>query len=130
MLRLAEERESVSVVGDQIGSPTSALDIADALMAIAEAWLRDPQHGANRLYHFAGRGETKSTGFARAIFAESAQRGGPAAQVTAIPTTAYPTKARRPANSRLDCNRFAETFGHRAPHWQQSLQIVLERLLA
>ena len=130
MLRLADERECVSVVGDQVGCPTSAFDIADALIIVAEAWRRDPQHGADGLYHFAGQGETSWAGFARAIFGESAQRGGPVAHVTAIPSRAYPTKARRPANSRLDCSRFAEKFGHRAPPWQQSLPIVVERLLA
>jgi dTDP-4-dehydrorhamnose reductase len=130
MLRLAHDRDELSVVEDQIGCPTSALDIADALLAIASAWRNSPRAGANAVYHFAGRGETDWAGFARAIFAESARHGGPTARVHGISTSAYPTRAKRPANSRLDCTRIADTFGHRAPEWRASLARVVARLLA
>lgn len=130
MLRLAESRDELNVVEDQVGCPTSALDIADALLAVAAAWRGDEERGANRIYHFAGTGETDWAIFARAIFAESERLGGPAARVNGIPSSAYPTKAKRPANSRLDCTRFAETFGHRAPEWRESLAPVVSRLIA
>lgn len=130
MLRLAETRDALSVVEDQFGCPTSALDIADAVLAIADKWRSDPAHGVNAVYHFAGTGETNWADFARAIFAESARHGGPTAEVTGIPSSDYPTRAVRPANSRLDCARFAETFGYRAPEWRQSLATVIDRLLA
>ncbi|WP_423607170.1 dTDP-4-dehydrorhamnose reductase [Sphingomonas sp. MS122] len=129
MLRLAETRDALNVVEDQHGCPTSALDIADGIMAVIAAWQADPAHGANGVYHLAGTGETHWAGFARAIFAESAQRGGPAAEVTGIPSSGYPTRAVRPANSRLDCTRLARTFGWRAPRWQESLGVVMDRLV-
>lgn len=127
MLRLAERRGELSVVDDQIGCPTSALDIADAVRAVADAWRKAPRHGADAVYHFAGDGETSWAEFARAIFAESGRRGGPVAQVKGIPTSAYPTRARRPANSRLDCQKFARTF-YPPPAWKDSLRVVMDRL--
>ncbi|MET0308824.1 MAG: dTDP-4-dehydrorhamnose reductase [Sphingomonas sp.] len=126
MLRLAETRDALNVVDDQRGCPSSALDIATAILTVANVW----QSGASSgVYHFAGTGETDWAGFARAIFAESAKHGRPTAAVTGIPSSEYPTPARRPANSRLDCTRFAETFGYRAPRWEDSLALVVGRLL-
>jgi len=130
MLRLATTRDELRVVDDQVGNPTSALDIADALLAIAAAWKDQPSRGADAVYHFAGSGEASWAGFARAIFAASAERGGPSSQVTGIATADYPTRARRPANSRLDSSLFAETFGHRPPEWRASLPPVVARLVA
>lgn len=129
MLRLAETRDSLNVVEDQYGCPTSALDIADGIMAMVAAWQAEPARGTNAVYHLAGAGETDWAGFARAIFAESAKRGGPAAQVTGIPSSGYPTRAVRPANSRLDCARLAQVFGYRAPRWEDSLAVVMDRLV-
>lgn len=129
MLRLAGSRDALNVVHDQFGNPTSALDIADALLAVADCWSKDPDRGANETYHFAGTGSTSWADFARAIFAESAQHGGPSCAVTGIPASEYPTKAARPANSRLDSAKFAETFGHSAPRWQDSLSETVVRLL-
>ncbi|WP_447728343.1 dTDP-4-dehydrorhamnose reductase [Sphingomonas koreensis] len=129
MLRLAETRDALTVVEDQVGCPTSALDIADGIMAVIAGWQADPAHGANTVYHLAGTGETHWAGFARAIFAESAKRGGPSADVTGIPSSGYPTRAVRPANSRLDCTRMAETFGYRSPRWEDSLAQAMDRLL-
>ena len=126
MLRLAETRDALNVVEDQRGCPSSALDIATAILKVADAWDRDG--ATSGVYHFAGTGETDWAGFAREIFAESAGHGGPGATVTGIPSSDYPTPARRPANSRLDCTRFAETFGYRAPRWQESLAVVVGRL--
>jgi dTDP-4-dehydrorhamnose reductase len=128
MLRLVETRDMLNVVADQHGNPTSALDIADALLAVADRWAREPGHGANRTYHFAGTGTTNWADFAREIFAKSATYGGPTCAVTGIPASDYPTKAVRPANSRLDSTQFAETFGLAAPRWQDSLAETVARL--
>jgi len=128
MLRLAETRDTLTVVEDQFGCPTSALDIADGIMAVI-AGLRGGR-GGNAVYHLAGTGETHWADFARAIFAESAKRGGPSAEVTGIPSSGYPTRATRPANSRLDCALLAQTFGYRAPRWEDSLAEVVGRITA
>lgn len=127
MLRLAETRDTLNVVEDQVGCPSSALDIATAVLKVVERWQADG--AASGLWHFTGSGETNWADFARAIFAESAKHGGPVADVVGIPSSGYPTLAKRPANSRLDCTRFAESFGYRAPPWQDSLRMVLDRLL-
>jgi dTDP-4-dehydrorhamnose reductase len=127
MLRLAETRDALAVVDDQIGCPTSALDIADAILAIAGAWAAEPARGINTIYHFAGTGEASWADFARAIFEERGRRGGPAAEVKGIPASAYPTRARRPANSRLDCRKFAQAF-YPPPAWRDSLRVVTDRL--
>lgn len=129
MLRLAADRDELRVVEDQRGCPTSALDIADAMLCVADAWASNPGKGTDTVYHLAGSGETNWADFARAILAFSAARGGPSASVTGIPTSAYPTPARRPANSRLDSSRFAATFGYRAPEWRVSLAPVVARLI-
>lgn len=129
MLRLAETRDALNVVADQHGNPTSALDIADALLAVADRWAREPDHGADETYHFGGTGDTNWADFARTIFAESERYGGPTCTVKGIPAADYPTKAERPANSRLDSVKFAETFGHSAPRWQDSLAATVSRLL-
>jgi dTDP-4-dehydrorhamnose reductase len=129
MLRLAETRDALNVVEDQQGCPTSAFDIADGIMAVVAVWQADPARGANGVYHLAGAGETHWAGFARSIFAASASRGGPSATVTGIPSSSYPTRAARPANSRLDCTRVAETFGYRAPPFSTSLGPVIGRLI-
>jgi dTDP-4-dehydrorhamnose reductase len=123
MLRLAGERESVRVVGDQIGNPTSAADIASGIAAAITQW----RPGT---YHLAGEGETDWAGFAEAIFAESAACGGPSATVVSIPSGEYPTRARRPANSRLDCSRFADAFGWRPGPWREALRPVVREILA
>lgn len=130
MLRLAADRDEVGVVADQQGCPTSALDIADAVLALADRWAADEREGWNAVYHLAGTGETHWAGFAEAIFAASAARGGPAARVRAIGTSDYPTPARRPANSRLNTAKLAAAFGLRLPAWQESLPPVVARLLA
>lgn len=129
MLRLAETRDELPVVEDQLGCPTSALDIAEAVLAIATTWHAEPKRGTGEVYHFAGGGETSWAEFAQAIFAESTLRGGPAAEVKGIPAANYPTKARRPANSRLDCGKFTRDF-YAPPPWRDSLRAVMARLFA
>lgn len=129
MLRLAETRDALNVVADQYGNPTSALDIADALLLVADRWNDRLELGTNPVFHFAGTGTTTWADFARAIFAGASELGGPSAEVTGIPASDYPTKAIRPANSRLDCTKFEETFKYASPHWQDSLVVTLKRLL-
>jgi dTDP-4-dehydrorhamnose reductase len=128
MLRLAETRDEISVVDDQYGNPTSALDIAEGLLAIADRWRSDGTAGLGQVYHLAGSDEASWCGFARAIFAESARRDGPVAEVKAITTADYPTKADRPANSRLDCGKLERDFGFAAPRLETSLSEVFDAL--
>ena len=126
MLRLAETREEVGVVGDQLGCPTSADDIAQGVLKIAAA-LHAGQ-GAPGLYHMAGTGEASWAGFATAIFEAARRRGGPSARVRSIATADYPTPAARPANSRLDCARVGEAFDVTLPPWRESLERCLDRI--
>ena len=130
MLRLAETRDEVSVVADQTGNPTSALDIADAVMAVAANLAARPDPALRGVFHMTGAGETHWAGLAEAIFAASAAHGGPTARVNPITTAQYPTPAARPANSRLDTSKLAAAHAVRLPAWQASLAQVVERLVA
>jgi dTDP-4-dehydrorhamnose reductase len=129
MLKLAETRDALSVVSDQWGNPTSALDIADAIIQVADHLAAMPDFSAYGVYHLVGTGDTNWSGFARAIFDESAKLGGPIATVMDITTADYPTKAARPANSRLSTAKFQKVFSWSAPQWQSSLRDVMARLV-
>ena len=129
MLRLAADRDTVSVVADQTGCPTSALDIADAILTIADRWRTRPEPGVDTVYNLAGAGQTNWADFAREIFRLSAALSGPAATVVDIAAADYPTRARRPANSRLDCTRLDTMFGIGARPWPVALATVVERLV-
>jgi dTDP-4-dehydrorhamnose reductase len=126
MLRLAAERPVLRVVADQIGSPTSAADIAAAIGAI----VRQLDAGNNRwgTYHFAGGGAVSWHGFAEAIFELATRWRGPPPRVEAITTADYPTPARRPANSVLDCSRIDAVFGIVPRPWRQALAEVIGEL--
>jgi len=131
MLRLAEDRDEVRVVADQIGSPTSAHDLADAVLRIAGNLIEHPDNGALRgVFHVAGAGEATWADMAEAVFAASARRGGPAARVVRITTAEYPTPAARPLNSRLDLGKVAAVHGIRMPDWRPSVQACVERILS
>ncbi|MEZ5776234.1 MAG: dTDP-4-dehydrorhamnose reductase [Hyphomicrobiaceae bacterium] len=130
MLRLARERDAVRVVEDQIGSPTYAPHLADLLLDLAARLLADPPGGGYGVFHAAGAGETSWADFAEAVFARSGQAGGPTAAVERIPTSGYPTRAARPANSRLDCAKLARVYGLRMPDWHEGLADCVPRLLA
>lgn len=119
MLRLAQEREVVRVVDDQHGSPTYAADIAQAVMAMADAALR--RENLWGTYHFTNAGQTTWHGFAAKIFRLAAANGLPAPHLEAIPTSSYPTPARRPAYSVLDSASFTRQFGIVPPSWQDGL---------
>ncbi|MBO0765587.1 MAG: dTDP-4-dehydrorhamnose reductase [Hyphomicrobiaceae bacterium] len=128
MLRLAETRTKVRVVADQHGAPTAAADIAAAVLALAPELLTG--RGSGGLYHLAAEGSTTWHGFAAAIFAGWRARGRPVPDLEPIATAEYPTPAKRPANSQLDCSRIARDFGIRLPPWQQSLAACLDALAA
>ncbi len=128
MLRLAETRDEVSVVGDQLGCPTSAEDIAQGVLRIAAAL--HAGKGAPGLYHMTGAGEASWAEFAAAIFEGSKARGGPSARVKPIATADYPTPAARPANSRLDCDRVQAVFGVALSPWREALGRCLDTLAA
>jgi dTDP-4-dehydrorhamnose reductase len=123
MLRAGRDRPLLSVVDDQAGNPTSALDIADAILRIA------PGLSVGGTYHLCGSGDATWCGFARGIFAVSAAKGGPNPQVKAITTADYPTPARRPANSRMSMAGFSARFGFTLRPWQEAVAETVERLL-
>ncbi len=129
MLRLAESRDEVSVVDDQIGNPTSTLDLADAIVKIAARITADRAGAPYGLYHMTGAGQASWADLAEAIFAASASLGGPVAKVNPIPTEQFPTPARRPANSRLSCASLARAFDVSLPHWRPSVEACVHRLL-
>lgn len=129
MLRLAETRDEVSVVADQQGNPSSALDIADAVISVAGNLLARREPELRGVFHMTASGEGSWADFAEAVFDISAAAGGPSAHVKRISTAEYPTPARRPANSRLDCSRLEQMHGFRLPDWRESLQTVVERLV-
>lgn len=122
MLRLGAERERLTVVADQIGGPTPARDIAAACLAIAGALEEDP--GKSGTYHFAGAPDVSWADFAREIFAQS----GLACAVEDIPSSAYPTPAARPQNSRLNCASLEAAFGITRPDWRAGLADILKDL--
>lgn len=113
MLRLARERPELRVVDDQVGAPTSSLELARATATLI-------QKGAQGLYHMTAAGETSWCGFARAIL----KRAAIATPVAAIRTEDYPTPARRPRNSRLDCSRLRADFGLSLAPWEKQLAEV------
>jgi dTDP-4-dehydrorhamnose reductase len=122
MLRLAETRATINVVADQIGGPTPAAAIAAALVDMAGQLAADPAKSGT--YHFSGAPDVSWAEFAREIF----RQAGLATQVEDIPTSAYPTPARRPLNSRLDCTALQDRFGIARPDWRHGLTDILKEL--
>lgn len=122
MLRLSETRPALSVVADQIGGPTPARAIAEACLSIAHQLCADPSKGG--VYHFSGAPDTSWADFAREVFAQA----GRSTTVEGIPTSAYPTPAKRPTNSRLDCSTTKKVFGIDRPDWKMELGAVLKTL--
>ncbi|WP_375391515.1 dTDP-4-dehydrorhamnose reductase [uncultured Sphingomonas sp.] len=128
MLRVGAERGTLRVVEDQHGSPTSAADLAAALVTITVRLAEDADAPAG-VYHFSNAGPTTWADFAREIFAQSHAKGGPSASVEGIPTSAYPTPARRPANSLLSHAAITRDYGIRPRAWQAALSDILDELL-
>ena len=131
MLRLAQERERLSVIDDQFGAPTGAELIADVTAHAIRQVLRCPQDGG--LYHLAAAGETTWNRYAKHVIAQAQRMQSAikmvANEVTAVPTSAFPTPARRPHNSRLDCARLQTVFGLKLPAWQQGVDRMLAETL-
>lgn len=130
MLRVAETRDELSVVADQIGNPTSALDIADAILQVTNNLIASDARDLRGIFHMTGSGDASWADFAAEIFVVSSGAGGPTANVKPITTTAYPTPARRPKNSRLDCSRLTAKHGVTMPTWQGSTAYTVNRLLS
>lgn len=130
MLRLARERDELRVVDDQIGNPTSAHDIATALLAIARTMHSGAAPNAGNVFHLTAQGEITWCGLAREIMRLAGGAGHRAVPVVPITTAEYPTPAKRPANSRLECGKLQTAFGITLPHWQESLSVVVDRLVA
>ncbi|MFW2851985.1 dTDP-4-dehydrorhamnose reductase [Sphingomonas sp. TX0543] len=128
MLRVGAERDTMRVVDDQHGAPTSAADLAAAVATIALR-MADDADAPTGTFHFSNAGETTWCGFARAIFAGAARRGGPSPMVEPIATADYPTPARRPANSRLDHGAIRAAYGIDPRPWQDALDDILDELI-
>lgn len=130
MLRLGRERDVLRVVNDQRGSPTFAGDIADALLMIARRVISEalPEE-AYGTFHYTGGGAVTWHGFAEQIFDLAAQNIGRRPKVEAITTAEYPTPAKRPANSVLDCGKIGRTYGIMQRPWEESLKEMLAKTL-
>lgn len=135
ILRLAHERDQLNVVADQYGAPTSAALLADVTAQVVRQVQRD---GGDRvpfgLYHLAAHGETNWCDYARFVVSEARAAGrslklSPEA-IRAIPSSEYPTAAKRPANSRLATGKLHRTFGFELPDWQHGVRHVLQQILA
>jgi dTDP-4-dehydrorhamnose reductase len=131
MLRLAKQRERLSVIDDQHGAPTGADLLADVTAHMVRAALVRPD--LLGLYHCAAEGETTWNGYARHVLARAAQAGvvlkASAGAVDPVPTTAFPTPARRPLNSRLDTGKLRQAFGLVLPEWKLGVDRMLSEVL-
>ncbi|HMK90425.1 MAG TPA: dTDP-4-dehydrorhamnose reductase [Methylocystis sp.] len=130
MLRLAQTRDEIGVVADQIGSPTSALSLAETALAVARNLRRRPDDAdLYGVFNAVDGGEASWADLASAIFEKSAAGGGPAARVRRIATSEYPTPATRPANSRLSTKKLERIHGAAPPQWRDALGICVDMLL-
>ena len=133
---LAKARESsgsgqpLRVVDDQLGSPTYAPHLAEAVLAVARRIVAGGSVDVWGTYHAAGAGHTSWCGLAGAAFRAAESRGGPAAPLTAIRASDYPTLAARPLNARLDCGKLSASFGIALPAWETGVEACVARLLA
>nr|WP_294512766.1 dTDP-4-dehydrorhamnose reductase [uncultured Rhodopila sp.] len=131
MLAVGKTRDRLTVVGDQHGCPTTAADLAGAILAISALIDRSGWQDAYRgIFHAAGTGATTWHGLAVATFEEAARHGAKVPDVAPIGTADWPTPAKRPANSRLDCTRLREVFGVSLPHWRESLTRTVDAIYA
>ena len=122
MLRLGAERDALTIVADQIGGPTGAAEIAQACVTIAQTLVSEPEKAG--IYHFSGTPDTSWADFARAIFDQARIT----CAVTDIPSTDYPTPAKRPLNSRMNCSATTAAFGIARPDWRASLSQIIAQL--
>jgi dTDP-4-dehydrorhamnose reductase len=131
MLAAGQRNSELRVVADQRGCPTSAADLARAILRIAarlldEGW-QDRHAG---VYHAAGTGATTWNDLAAATFAAAARHGMSVPVVVPIATHEWPTRVRRPPDSRLDCDKLAAAFGLRLPHWRDGLARAVDAIFA
>ncbi|WP_119153286.1 dTDP-4-dehydrorhamnose reductase [Caldimonas tepidiphila] len=130
MLRLAAERERLTVIDDQVGAPTGAELLADVTAHALRAVQQRPELGGT--YHAAASGETSWHAYARFVIEWARRQGWPVRvapeAIEPVLTSAYPTPARRPLNSRLDTTRLQQAFGVRLPHWQAGVERMLAEL--
>lgn len=131
MLKLAQERDALKVIDDQIGAPTGADLLADLTAHAMRSVALQPQHGGT--YHAVASGHTNWHGYATHVIENARSRGVPirvaSEAIAAVPTSAFPTPARRPANSRLDTQKLRNTFGLRLPDWQSGVDRMLAEVL-
>lgn len=130
ILAHAAKGSDLRVVNDQVGSPTYAPHLVDAILGIARTICAGGGDGiAWGVYHAAGSGEASWFDVAREALQQSTASGGPDTALSAIPTSGYPTRAVRPQNSRLDCAKLATSFGITLPIWQTGVRACVTRLL-
>jgi dTDP-4-dehydrorhamnose reductase len=122
MLRLGAERDRLTIVADQVGGPTPAQDIAAACLSIAAQLRSDPSKSGT--YHFSGAPDVSWADFAREIF----HQAGMTCEVVDIPTSAFPTPAKRPSNSRMDCSDTTERFGISRPDWRNAISMIIKEI--
>ena len=131
MLKLAQERDALKVIVDQIGAPTGADLLADLTAHAMRSVALQPQHGGT--YHAVASGHTSWHGYATHVIENARSRGVPIRvareAIAAVPTSAFPTPARRPANSRLDTHKLRNTFGLQLPDWQSGVDRMLAEVL-
>ena len=125
MLRLGETRDELNVVADQFGCPTSALEIARAIKIIVLRLIEDNSQDLRGIFHLTAGGETNWAGFAKEIFTQNKEMSGKEVIVNSISTEQYPTPAKRPKNSRLNCDKLATYYGIKLPNWEISLKECL-----
>ena len=125
MLRLAGEKPELRVVNDQVGNPTSALDLAEAILGT----LPRIKDGAGSIFHVAGTGSASWCGLAKHVLEASRLAGGPTAHIVPISTSEYPTPAKRPANSCLDTSAFHAHFGHSLRDWHAGVEETVRRIV-
>ena len=122
MLRLSETRDALTVVADQIGGPTPARDLAAACLQMVEQLIQEPSKSGT--YHYSGAPDVSWADFATEIFAQADRM----VAITPIITNEYPTLAKRPLNSRIDCNSTEQVFGIKRPNWRDGLKEILKDL--
>ncbi len=129
MLRVADGRDDLNVVDDQCGNPTSAHDIANALIRLADKYFEPDSRWAPGTYHMAGEGDATWADLATFIFKVSGECDGPTARVKRISSAEWPTPVTRPTNSRLNCGKLEQAFGIKLPHWKTSTRACVEQLI-
>ncbi len=130
MLNAARKTNQLRVVGDQRGCPTAAADLAAAILSIADRLADGWDDALGGVYHAAGGGETTWHGLAEAVFARAERHGLARPTVAAIATADWPTPARRPPDSRLDCGKLRQAFGLRLPDWHDSIARTVDAVFA